>query len=401
MAFLSTKLPRRTPRLLILPALCLALGACAPTGSLVHRETFHPDPAAGAAPRAAYGATAPDVEPMRGTAMVSKDAHPYRRPQAAPEPQPSNFFDLAHPTVDAFIDYYSDESPEIIARSLARAHPHLPRMKEALSDAGVPEEVVYLPIVESHFKATARSNAGAAGIWQLMPTIAKHFGLRIEPCVDERHDPIRSTEAAAQYLSSLHRRFDDWHLALAAYNFGEGRIYRIMQDNEIDDYWTMVDRSLLPRETAQFVPKFLAAATVAKQPQVFGIEGGATAEDESDTVKISVTGPLSLARIADMAGVERDRIEALNPALPCGKVPASGYPVLLPSDAARPFQLAYAKLDLDEDGNHGIHRVRRGESPASIARRYGVSVRALMRENGIHNPRRLRIDTKLRIPERI
>ncbi len=391
---------RDSRRLLLALTLALSLGACTTNGSLRRHQTFEPDRAAHPAHLATSDAGVALDGPMLQTVRVSERSAPYRRLAPAPPPGllESSPLDLGHPAVDPFVDYYADQSPEIIARSLLRAYPLLPRMRELLSQAGVPEELVYLPIVESHFKADARSGAGATGIWQLMGPTARHYGLRIDRCVDERRDPLRATEAAARYLSTLHARFEDWHLALAAYNIGEGRIYRIMRDNDIDDYWTMVDRALLPRETAQFVPKFMAAATVADDPQTFGITPEEVSGLNQDFVEVRVSDPLSLRTVASLAGIERARLEALNPALACGRIPVGGYDVRLPRRALRPFKQAYAELDRRTLGDSGTHRVARGESPATIARKYGISVRALMRENGIHNPRRLRVNTTLRIP---
>ncbi len=392
--------PRRngfhSHRLVAALSLAVGLGGCAYTGGPAPREIFRPDPAAATAPIADSVEGLGLGDPLRQTVRISEHSKRYRPP--APPAREASPFDHGHPAVEPFLDYYAEDSPQIIVRSLARARPHLPTIRATLSGAGVPAELAYLPIVESHFDTNARSRAGATGIWQLMRATAKHFGLRIDRCVDERRDPLRSTEAAARYLAALHDRFEDWHLALAAYNIGEGRIYRIMQANDVDDYWTMVDRALLPRETAQFVPKFMAAATVAEQPVTFGIDHEPNTEAAYDAVSVQIEDPLSLSKVAALAGVDRTTLAALNPALACGRVPVGGYPVRLPRRAGQPFKRAYAKLDRSTISYEGTHHVRQGESPASIARLYGVSVRALMRENGIRNPRRLRINTRLRIP---
>lgn len=379
--------------------LACGVAACSPRQPSPNL-TFEPDRAAAPIPLGADSDLG-RIGSLSQTVSISERSAPARRPSLLDPQLEASPFELGHPTVDRFIVYYSDQSPEIIETSLVRAQPHLGEMKQTLRDAGVPGEMVYLPIVESHYKDSAHSRAGAAGIWQLMPPIAKHFGLRVEPCVDERRDPVRSTEAAAQYLSSLHGRFEDWHLALAAYNLGEGRISRIMRDYGVEDYWTMVDRSLLPRETAQFVPKFLAAATVAQNADSFGIDLTPKASLPRDVEPVHVPDPVSLKTVASLAGVDRATVERLNPSLYCGRVPVGGYEVWLPRRSVRAFQQAYADFDRKAAVAGSTHRVRRGESPASIARLYGVSVRALMRENGIHNPRRLRVNTTLRIPEPI
>ncbi len=308
-------------------------------------------------------------------------------------------FTRSHPAIDHYIEYYSDRAPAIITSSLERASLYFPMIREIFAGTGIPTEVAYLPIVESHFKNDADSRAGAAGMWQFIPGTGKHYGLRIDRCVDERRDPASATRAAARYLRALHDRFDDWHLALAAYNAGEGRIEKIMEEHQVDDYWTMVDRRLLPRETRRYVPRFLAIVTIMDNADVFGF---ALPDPPLAITTTRVDRPISLETVARLAGVERSTVEDLNPALGCKRVPRGGFDVHLPVHTMDDFESAYASLGnapyLDGDGTH---RVRRGESPISIARRYGVSVRALMEENDISNPRRLRANTTLRIPDPI
>lgn len=381
-----------------------ACGVSRPIGSHgVARETFEPDRAAAAVPASRAGSELVAPDHLRHTVHISattiESPHAPRARREDGQPSP---FDHSHPAVDHFLDYYSDQSPEIVARSLTRALPHLPMIRQTLDEAGVPAEIAYLPIVESHFKVSARSQAGATGIWQFMRATGQRYGLRIDGCVDERRDPIRSTEAAARYLAELRDRFEDWHLALAAYNAGEGKIGRIMRDHGVDDYWTMVERQLLPRETAQFVPRFLAAAAVAKHADAGSSAQGYSRSRVNDTAMVRVRDPISLKTVADLAGVDRQVVRVLNPALACDRVPRGGYRVHLPSEAVGAFRTAYASLDARAlaaaDGT--THRVRRGESPGSIARRYGVSVRTLMRANGIRNPRQLKVNTTLRIPRK-
>ncbi len=319
----------------------------------------------------------------------------------APAPSP---FDFGHPSIDKYVDYYADRDPAIIEQALERAAPHLSAIRKILRHAKVPPEIAYLPIVESHFKASARSGVGAAGAWQFMRGTAKRYGLRIDSCIDERRDPMLATMAASQYLSELHARFNDWHLALAAYNAGEYRVQRIMRQHGVNDYWTMVELGLLPRETMQYVPKFLGAVTVVKNAAAFGFDPPDENHPGLNAAPVRVDRQISLETIAKLAGVDRDILAELNPALACKRVPLGGYDINLPHGTLRKFQARYADLGpyhRDQHPEEGLHRVRQGESPASIARRYGVSVRALMRENGIRNPRKLRVNTKLRIPDSI
>jgi membrane-bound lytic murein transglycosylase D len=395
----------------VLIVIAMTVGACAPTrGPFPTRQTFEPDRAAAPAAFAEDCAGIALGDHLRRTVKISEISSPREfgfavDPIAPPGASP---FDLAHPAVDRYIAYYCDRSPQTIEASLSRALPHLPFIRQTLSKAGVPTEIAYLPIVESRFEDNARSGAGATGIWQFMRATAAHYGLRIDGCIDERRDPIRSTEAAARYLAALHQQFNDWHLALAAFNVGEGRIQRIMRDHGIDDYWTMVERQLLPRETAQYVPKFLAAAAIAENPDSFGLlidtDSGPGNGAPMDFATVRIADPISLKTVAALAGVDRETVQALNPALACSRIPRGGYGVRLPRNAVGTFQQAYARRDalatIEAGSGAGVHRVRRGDNPASIARRYGVSVRALMRANDLRDPRRLRVNDTLRIPGR-
>lgn len=403
-------LRRNLRSVLFTTIIALTAAGCAPNrGVFPTRQTFEPDLAAAPAALEEDCAGIDVGDHLRRTVKISEVSSPsdfgFAVDPALPSTSP---FDHAHPAVDHYIDYFCDRSPRTIEVSLGRAMPHLPYIRQTLSKAGVPPEIAYLPIVESRFEDNARSRAGATGIWQFMRATAAHYGLRIDGCIDERRDPIRSTEAAARYLAALHDQFEDWHLALAAFNVGEGRIQRIMRDTGIDDYWTMVERQLLPRETAQYVPKFLAAATIAENPDTFGLlidsssalGGGAPV----DFATVRIADPISLKTVAALAGVDRATVQALNPALACNRIPRGGYGVRLPREAVGTFREAYARRDtlaaVEARSGAGVHRVRRGENPASIARRYGVSVRGLMRANGLNDPRKLRVGDTLRIPGR-
>src|SRR5262249_24326227 len=137
---------------------------------------------------------------------------------------------------------------------------------------GLPAELAYLPLIESGYRPQAVSPAGAVGPWQFIPETGRRYGLRIDSLVDERRDPIKSTQAASQYLKDLHEMFGDWELSLAAYNTGEYRVARILQDKNVEDYWDMRDRGYLPSETSNYVPKFLAAVQIARAPQEYGFD---------------------------------------------------------------------------------------------------------------------------------
>lgn len=159
-----------------------------------------------------------------------------------------------------------------IRRTAARARRYLPLVRRILTEEGVPASLAYLPMVESRFDPDAVSPRGAAGLWQLMPETARQLGLRVDAEVDERFDPVLSTRAAARYLAHLHRRFGDWHLAIAAYNAGETRVARELARTGADDFWSLVESGVLPSESRQYVPRFLAAAELLKADRHSAVE---------------------------------------------------------------------------------------------------------------------------------
>jgi membrane-bound lytic murein transglycosylase D len=310
-------------------------------------------------------------------------------------------FDIHHDAVDHYITLFlgNQRKRRTMEAALSRGHTLIPTIREILAEEDVPDEIVYLPIIESRFIVDARSQAGAAGLWQIMSRTGKGHGLRIERCLDERLDPALSTRAAAQYLRYLFHRFNDWHLALAAYNAGESRIARIINEYPNRDYWALARAGVLPRETRVFVPKFLAAARIGQSASVLGFAGDEKSQREP-FLEVGVDRPIRLETVAELSGVELEVVRTANPALSCDRTPSGGYDVRLPAVAAETFAAAYAaRADQILVASDETHRVRPGESPYSIARRYGVAVGALMKANGIANPRRLRIDTRLTIPK--
>ena len=309
-------------------------------------------------------------------------------------------FLTSHPRVQPFLKRYQTTAarPSLI-QTLQRGSRHLARIAVILAEESVPAELAYLPVVESNFRVHAVSHAGAVGHWQIMSRTGRRYGLRIDHYVDERRDPEKATRAAARYLRYLYERFGDWHLSLAAYNTGEAKIASIRARKKIDDYWEMIERGYLPRETAQFVPRFLAAMKIATAPETYGLQVSAPAPWEYELVRVDRSMPLNT--VARLSGTDPSAIIDLNPALRCGMVPPDGYQIRLPKGSGRTFKVAYAQwppaaqLELTR-----THQVRHGENPGSIARRYGVSTATLMQVNCIRNPRTLQIDTKLAIPDR-
>jgi len=219
---------------------------------------------------------------------------------------------------------------------------YVPRISEILRERGLPRQLAYVPLIESGFRPHAVSSAGAVGPWQFLADTGRRYGLRIDSCVDERRDPVKSTRAAARYLDALREMFGNWHLALAAYNTGEGTIVRILRKGGAGDFWEMRRRGELCAETAEFVPRFLAALRIAETPEVYGFDAPTAEPFDYDLVLLRRS--LSLATVARLSGTATSTIKELNPALHRGMVPPHGYAVRLPKGTRAAFKIAYGHL---------------------------------------------------------
>ncbi|MBC7359291.1 MAG: lytic transglycosylase domain-containing protein [Desulfacinum sp.] len=245
-----------------------------------------------------------------------------------------------HPLVERYVGYFTGKWKKGFQESLDRAWPYLPLMAEILDVMGVPTELAYVVLVESHFKGKARSSAGAAGFWQLMPATARSLGLRVDAYVDERLDPLRSTQAAAVYLRKLYDRFGSWDLALAAYNAGAGTVRRAIRRHGTHDFWELRERRALPKQTRFYVPKILAAVHICRDLDRYGFDRPRFLPVWAFTT-VWVQQPLSLGQVAQWSGIPLKDLRRLNPALRKGKIPSDGYRLRLPPAVVEKFLSAY------------------------------------------------------------
>ena len=237
-----------------------------------------------------------------------------------------------------FIDTYSTRMKSSVAIMLGAANFYNPIFEEALERYGLPLELRYLPVIESALRPSATSRAGAAGLWQFMIGTGKRYGLEVNTLVDERRDPIKSSEAAAHYLSDLYDMFGDWSLAIAAYNCGEGNVQKAITrsgNQEGADFWSVYNR--LPRETRGYVPAFIAATYIMNYYCEHGIvPHDATLPLESDTVVVA--HEVSFAQIASKCHVSIDELRAINPQYRKDIVPVA-YTLRLPAGSIEDFIL--------------------------------------------------------------
>ena len=268
-------------------------------------------------------------------------------------------------------------------------------IKPILASYGLPEELIFLAMIESGLNPRAYSYAHAVGPWQFIYSTGKRYNLDRTWWVDERRDIVKSTHAGAQYLSDLYNEFENWYLAMAAYNSGELRIRRAIRREGHRDYWRMIT---LPRQTRNYVATVLAAAIICRDPEAYGFTLKPY-EDWSYEV-VEVERSLDLDRIARALKVPYAELKALNPELRQGVTPPQDDPYLLkvPGGKGNLSAVDLETIPTSDKLEMQIHYVRRGETLSTIARRYGVTVNQLVQANHIRNRNRLSVGQKLSVP---
>jgi len=304
--------------------------------------------------------------------------------------------------VDRWISYWETTGARWFPDYLERMSWFSPAVDSVLENRGLPPSLRYLPIVESGYSPRAISRASAVGLWQFMAPTAQGLGMWVGPLLDERRNPLKSTAAAGDFLVGLREQFGSWFLALAAYNSGPNRMQRLLdryaplEPRSDSLYWRLRDR--LPQETRDFVPKFLAAVEVARNPAAHGFEPppppSGFAFDE-----VIVPDATTLDVVAEAAGAPQEEIERLNPEVVRGITPPGRRTMLrVPPGSGPTFDENYAKIPPGQRVTFVEHRVARGETLSHIARRYGVPLADLRAANPRVQPRRLQIGQRITVP---
>ncbi len=301
--------------------------------------------------------------------------------------------------VKDYIQYYQTRKWGVMSRAFERSGRYLPMMREIFREQGLPQDLVNLAYVESAFNARAYSRAKASGIWQFIKGTGNRYGMRVNYWLDERRDPEKATRAAAAYLKDLYEMFHSWPLALAAYNTGEYRIQRAIDQQGTTDFWAL----RLPKETDLYVPAFMAITIITKDPNRYGFV--APEEEPWEVERATVPGAVQLRAIARAVGVPFDVIRDLNPAVIRGVTPptAAAHEINLPPGTKA---ILLAKLDqLPRSSSRKVvrtagrwHRVRRGETMGLIASQHETTAARLARLNGRRVDDRLMVGTLLRLP---
>jgi membrane-bound lytic murein transglycosylase D len=301
--------------------------------------------------------------------------------------------------VESFINYFQNVHRKAFASWLERSGRYIPMMKVVLKEHGLPEDLVYMALIESGFNPKAYSRRRASGPWQFIIRTGKRYGLDNNWWIDERRDPEKSTIAAAQHLKDLYDQFSSWYLAAAGYNAGAGKISRAIQRYRTEDFWELTKHKYLKRETRHYVPKMIAAALIAKEPEKYGFDD-IEYEEPIRYDKVTVPDATDLMVIARCSETDYDTIKSLNPELKTWCTPPDfpDYEVKIPAGKKEIFLQNFAKLPPEERITYRQHQVRPGETLSQIARRYGVKSEPLMDLNNIKSSKQLRAGSYLMIP---
>ncbi len=301
-----------------------------------------------------------------------------------------------------YIELFQGRLHDFIEEGMRRGSKYLPMIQNVFRAEGLPLDLAYVPLVESAFKPNALSRVKAKGVWQFMTGTALENGLRRDWYIDERSDPEKATVAAAKYLRTLSGLFKgDWHLALASYNGGPGRVQRAIRTAGLDDFWKLADKPrLLPRETREYVPMILAAIVIARNPSQYGFDVAAEGTTSPEYEKVTLPRPVDLRRVAEWTDTSIDEIQALNPELRRWTTPVrdTKYELKVPAGTGQLVQARLAEASAADVASLKFYTVKRGDTLPLIARKLSVSKADLAEANYIAPTARVTAGQKLIVP---
>lgn len=307
--------------------------------------------------------------------------------------------------VEYFIDYYQTKIPKRFGLYLSRSTRYETVMKGILKEYGLPEDLIYVALIESGFSCQAYSKAAAVGPWQFIKASGTRFGLKIDYWVDERQDPIKSTHAAAKYLRELYNEFGSWYLAAAAYNAGENKIRKALSRYQASDYWSIShqQRGYLANETKEYVPRLIAAAIIAKEPAKYGF-GEVQYEPPMAFEEVTIHAGVSLNNVAKAANLSPSELATLNPELRHGATPPNGamYTMRVPVGSRQSFETVYAQMSPAERAfqmRPTVITAQKGDTLATIARTHNLPLNQLALLNPkVNGKKGLRAGQKIFLP---
>ena len=303
--------------------------------------------------------------------------------------------------VEYFINYFQTEKRRVFRNWLARSTRYVPRMREILRESGLPEDLVYLAMIESGFNVGAYSPAQACGPWQFIKETGGRYGLKVNDWLDERRDPEKATRAAANYLKDLYQEFGCWYLAAAGYNAGENKVRRGISTYETTDFWEMCDYDLFAKETKDYVPQMIAAAIMAKNPEKYGFTD-VEYQQPVPCAKVPVPPQTDLKAVALACRLDDKSIKEINPELrrDCTP-PGESYLLNIPKSAAQFFKDNFDRVKTIFKTCYHRYVVKKGDTLARIAQEFDVSKKILVSVNKIKRKRSIKNGKVLKIPYQV
>ena len=297
--------------------------------------------------------------------------------------KPYNIPMILNDSVENHLEYFKTRGRDVFQIWLDRAARYIPMMKEIFKEKNLPEDLVYVAMIESGFNPYAVSWARAVGPWQFMPATGKLYGLKIDWWIDERKDPIKSTNAAAEHLKDLHNLFGSWPLALASYNAGAGKVQRAVLRTRSDDFWDLRASRYIRKETKNYVPKWMAATIIAKNPEAYGFSVTTVNPYLYDEVVIEESTDLRL--IARCADCTYQDIKELNPEIKRWVTPPqyAKYTLRIPFGKKEAFLANYTTIPQEQKIKWERHEVRKGDTLSSLAKLYNTNPEAIRDINGL------------------
>ncbi len=342
------------------------------------------------------GSLEQELTALRQTGMWDSETSPVTRRDR--ENSIDTFPLVMNKQVEMYLNLFQTRHRKIYETWLSRASMYLPLMEKELKYAGLPKELVYLSMIESGYNQRACSPANAVGLWQFIDGTARQYNLDINKYVDERRDAEKSTKAAVAFLSELYKEFGDWHLAVAAYNAGPGKIGKGLEKYNVSNFWELAREDYLALETKRYVPKLIAAIIIAKNPEKYGFSN-VQKNRPLQYATLNVPPGLSLDALAVACNSSVKEIKFLNQELKQGKTPPNrpGYEAKIPVSSQEIASKNLSRMHSVVTTGFKSHRVKRGETLSTICRNYGINKTTLLKVNNLRSSKLSR-GQYLRIP---